>query len=112
VLFFELTVPFEKNIGKAYKRKIVRYQNVVRKIKQLKYDCINLPVAVGSAGLWAVEDKKRLRQFLTGISLKVNKRILRKLQREMSRIAIKCSYIIFKCRGHKIWNPPDFINCD
>ena len=100
---FELTVPGEQRLKKAYDLKLDKYQHFTTDIT----NCKVTPIEVGShTGYINQENKLKLRELhkycRKGVKLK-------DFEKNISAIALLSSYYIFTCRNLEDWNEPDKI---
>ena len=102
VHIIELTSPFENNIQKAHDLKMSRYENLQSDIAQEGYTCYLNCIEIGSRGLVTADNMNRLGKsfkFLSGKSSTV-----KQFSRELSKIAIICSYSIWNARNEPNWD--------
>ena len=64
ILVMELTVPFESNISDAHKRKIERYEKLIRDLGEVGYNVTYEAIEVGQRGLVDKENKTRIKRIL------------------------------------------------
>lgn len=99
----ELTVPFEQNMSKAHDRKHQKYANLVADISQNGYNCNLTCIEIGSRGLVTPETTSRISDIYSFTKTKAPKSI----KKELSRIAILCSYTIWNARHEPSWGSTD-----
>ena len=106
VILFELTVPFETNIGKAHETKINRYSSLVTDITDNGYECNLIAVEIGSRGLIDTDNKNRLTRLLK--QLKTGTKFPH-FKGQVSKSALLSSYAIFNSRHEPTWNVQELI---
>ena len=91
IVMIELTVPFERNFEDAQRRKSEKYASLIAGLEEVGFKCTFFSLEVGSRGVISHGAHKVLKS-LSGASRKDVKCLLQSL----SRVAIMCSYVIFK----------------
>ena len=99
----ELTVPSEQNISEAHERKHKEYANLVADISQNGYNCNLTCIEIGSHGLVTPETTSRISDICSFTITKAPK----SLKKELSKIAILCSYTIWNARHEPSWGSTD-----
>lgn len=97
VFLIELTVPWDDNIAKAYKRKMLRYKGLLRACKSNGWNATTYPVEVGCRGTSGESCYK----LLSDIGILNNEQ--ESLIQKMKETAEKCSKWIFIQRKEKHW---------
>ena len=95
----ELTVPFEDNIAKAVERKFRKYESLVADIEGNGYKCNYTSIEIGARGIVG----HGLGSLLKKITV-LSKKQRKSMMKEISQMAIKCSYTIFKNRNDEQFN--------
>ena len=98
VILIELTVPLEDRIAAANTRKTDRYSALLATCENNGWHATHFPVEVGSRG-WVAHSLLACLQKL-GFSASWRK----KVRRECSRVALRCSYLLYLRRSIKTWN--------
>ena len=98
VILIELTVPHEDKIAAANLRKTVRYSELLASCENNDWHATHFPVEVGSRG-WVAHSLISCLQKL-GFSASWRN----KVRRECSRVALRCSYLLYLRRSIKPWN--------
>ena len=97
VIMLELTVPLEDRSHLAYDRKSSKYSALVTACEESGFKAHLFPIEVGCLGY----SPHSLLHCLEALGLP--KSTARQLRTECSRVARRCSYIIFLRRGIKPW---------
>ncbi len=97
----ELTVPFERNIDEAHKRKIEKYSSLKSDIEDNGYTCNVLCFEIGSHGFIP----KATKQCIHGLMVKYNSKckFLKCHMNNIRKFVILASYIIFNARKEPVW---------
>ena len=95
IVIIELTIPFERNFEAAQQRKSAKYASLIAGIEEVGYKCSFFSLEVGSRGVISNGAFSFLKK-LSGAS----RQEVRQLLLNVSQVAIKCSYIIFKERDN------------
>ena len=95
IVIIELTIPFERNFVDAQRRKSAKYVSVIAGPEEAGYVCTFFSLEVGSRGVICHGAFK----FLKGLSGASRQEVKNALQ-QLSQVAIKCSFIIFKERDN------------
>ena len=105
ILLLELTCSFESNLETANSRKTKKYQDLKTDLETQGYTVTLLPFEVGSRGLVNKRNKTALENIFKAnkISVKTGK-----LFKEMSKVALLCSFSIFHARDQPTWQDPPF----
>ena len=98
VILIELTVPLEDRIAAASTRKTDRYSALLATCENNGWHATHFPVEVGSRG-WVAHSLLTCLQKL-GFSASWRK----KVRRECSRVALRCSYLLYLRRSIHTWN--------
>jgi hypothetical protein len=108
VYLFELTVCFERaeNIEAANSRKYERYSALVEDIKEMGYQCKNIPFEVGSRGHLTLENKSRLAILHKLCNPKTT---FTRFWQNMTKTSLLCSYSIYLSRNEDTWTEIPFL---
>ena len=98
VILIELTVPLEDRIAAASTRKTDRYSTQLATCENNGWHATHFSVEVGSRG-WVAQSLLTCLQKL-GFPATWRK----KVWRECSRVALRCSYLLYLRRSIQIWN--------
>ena len=98
VILIELTVPLEDRIAAANTRKTDRYSALLATFENNGWHATHFPVEVGSRGQVAHSLLACLQKL--GFSASWRKTV----RRECSRVALRCSYLLYLRRSIKTWN--------
>ena len=103
---FELTVGFETNLQTNISRKNEKYRDLIRSLKEEYKDVrfINLPLS--TLGVFSSLSSDFL-SMLQDLNVDNNHRNY--ILRNITNIAIRCTYYTFCCRN-KEWNKPELLN--
>ena len=99
----ELTVPFETNIQKAHDRKSSKYENLVSDISDNGFTCDLTCFEIGSRGLITPDNINNIKAIFTFVKAKPSK----KFMKELSKLALMCSYTIWNARHEPAWGSDD-----
>ena len=102
-VIFELTVPFETNVDAAHKRKENKYRNLCYEIEAAGFSHTLLCFEVGSRGIVTARNVDCLRQLYSLAGVQVNNRGVKHDVRQLSRLALNGSYVIFHQRRVQEW---------
>ena len=91
VIILELTVPYETNFANAQERKCLKYSAVISGLEEAGFQCTFFSLEIGSRGIAAHGTCSILRK-ISGAS----KKSTREFVYSMVKVALKCSYVIFK----------------
>ena len=103
----ELTVPFETNIDDAHKRKIDRYESLVHDIRQSEYEVTFEAVEIGQRGYVDKANKTRIKNILK--LCKCSSVKSREFIKELSKLALTTSFVIFYSRKDQLWDGVQYI---
>ena len=106
ITLLELTVPLEKNIPSANLRKELSYMNLVNDIQSKGWRATCLPLEVGALGHVS---KKNINTLNTLFKIHNVKKYM-KVAKDLSRIALLCSYTIFQAHKQPTWTDPPYIS--
>ena len=107
ILVCELTVPFETNIDDAHKRKIDRYESLVHDIRQSEYEVTFEAVEIGQRGYVDKANKTRIKNILK--LCKCSSVKSREFIKELSKLALTTSFVIFYSRKDQLWDGVQYI---
>ena len=107
IFLLELTCSFESNIEAANSRKTLKHQDLKTDLEGQGYSVILLPFEVGSRG----QVTKRNRTALENI-FKTNRIQIKSgnLFKNMSKVAMLCSFSIFHARDQPTWQAPPYLS--
>ena len=107
IVLLELTCSFESNIETANSRKKLKYQDLKTDLEAQHYTVTLIPFEVGSRG----QVTKRNRTALENI-FRTNRIKLKtgQLFKDMSKIALLCSFSIFHAREQPTWQSPPYLS--
>ena len=112
ITLVELTVPFDTNVNQAHKRKLERYGNLMQDLMDSGYNASYIPVEIGSRGYISSENVERLKTVLNLNRRKDrNTKELNKTIKNIKKISIVSSYVIFYSKFEKSWIDPNFTSC-
>ena len=95
VIILELTVPFETNFANAQERKCLKYGGVISGIEEAGYKCDFFSMEIGARGIPAQGTCKTLRRIC-----KTSKKETREFVKLLVKVALKCSFVIFRERDN------------
>ena len=98
VILIELTVPQEDRIAISNTLKTNRYSDLLAKCEENEWHATHFPVEIGSRG-WVAHSLLTCLQKL-GFTASWRK----KVRRECSRVALRCSYLLYLRRNVRSWN--------
>jgi hypothetical protein len=107
VLFVELTVPLEENLGNAHQWKSRKYTvgdgetPLVAVVEQCGWRVNLYCVEVSSLGLVPQAHFAPVIEFF----LRTGSREAQKLYRELAEISIRCSHVLWEARRRTVWDP-------
>ena len=101
VIIIELTVPAEENVSDAHQRKVTKYQSLISTCILSGWDTTFFAVEVGCKGFIGHSFRNCLKQI--GIS----SRLVGQICRLVSKVVLRCSYLLYLSRGNRSWNPID-----
>ena len=93
VIMIELTCPAEEGIDKAHQRKMARYQDLQRRVKDAEWTPILRTIEVGARGYIAKSVHRCFR------SLGLNYRDSTSLSNQLSNTVVRCSHHIYLSRN-------------
>ena len=93
VIMIELTCPAEEGIDKAHQRKMARYQDLQRRVKDAEWTPILRSIEVGARGYIAKSVHRCFR------SLGLNYRDSTSLSNQLSNTVVRCSHHIYLSRN-------------
>ena len=91
VIILELTVPFETNFANAQERKCLKYSSVISGLEEAGFKCSFYSLEIGSRGIAAHGTCSTLRKICRS-----TKKETRDFVYSIVKVALKCSYVIFK----------------
>ena len=97
VILIELTVPLEDRVAAAHTRKTDRYDALLASCESNGWHAAHFPVEVGCRGFVAFSLTRCLRQL--GMPSWWSKRV----RNECSRVALRCSYLLYLRRNIRDW---------
>ena len=104
VIWAELTVPLEENMSQAILRKTIRYTELAGLCKARNWIVHPFTIEVGSIGFVA----PTLRRFLHQVGVPKKQSLW--VERDVSRISTRCSYLIWSSRFERKWVPTTMIS--
>jgi hypothetical protein len=105
IILVELTVPFTRNIEAANARKRSRYEFLTSDIKEAGFNCMNMPLEVGSRGHLTSRNRETLLFLCHTFGIRKHQQILR----NCSKLALLGSYAIFLARGAPDWSGSGYL---
>ena len=103
----ELTVPAEENIAKAHYRKTVKYEALIASCLSQGWKTTFIAIEVGCKGFVGFSTVKCCKM------LGMSKRSISQLVKLLSKVALRCSYLIYLSRKNREWKPIDlYIHLD
>ena len=106
VILFELSVPFEPNIGKAHGTKLDRYASLVSNITDTGHDCSLIAFEVGSRDLIDTDNKDRLTRLSKLLSCRTK---YKDLKNHITKSVVMSSYSIFTATHDPQWNVQEIL---
>ena len=98
VILIELTVPLEDRTSASHDRKLTRYKSLSESCVQNGWHCSVFAVEVGCLGYVSLSLLKCLEE------LGFSRAKAREVRDEVSRVALRCSYLLFLRRNIRQWN--------
>ena len=103
----ELSCSFEKNIESAHQIKELRYFDLKTDLQQAGWLVNLVPFEIGSRGLVTKRNKTALINTFKRNHIKVKHNNLIK---NVSKISLLCSYVIFQARTEPTWETPPLLH--
>ena len=103
----ELTCSFEKNIEKANILKNLKYLGIKSDLEEAGWSCQLLPFEVGSRGHVTKRNRKTIYEASQRNSIKLKHK---EIIKDISKIALLCSFSIFQARCQPDWQEPPFLH--
>lgn len=97
----ELTVPAEELIADAHQRKSLKYEQLVSTCRSLGWTVNLLPFEIGCKGFVGTSFIKCCNK------LNFSKKDTKMACRLVSRVALRCSYLLYLSRNNRHWQPID-----
>ena len=101
VILIELTVPLEDRTTAAHDRKVSRYASLRNSCEENGWCCSLFAIEVGCLGFVSLSLLRCLE------NLGFSRSLARQARNECSRIALRCSYLLFLRRGINMWSDQD-----
>ena len=101
VIIIELTVPAEENIANAHHRKTVKYEALVASCLSRGWKTTFIAIEVGCKGFVGFSTVKCCKM------LGMSKHSISQLVKLLSKVALRCSYLIYLSRKNRDWKPID-----
>jgi hypothetical protein len=101
VIVIELTVPSEELVSDAHHRKSLKYESLLAACSAQGWDATLLPVEVGCKGFIGYS----LRHCC--IELGITRKATTLLCRLLSKVSLRCSYVLYLSRKNRDWAPID-----
>ena len=98
VILIELTVPLEDRAAASNERKVSRYAHLRTECEENGWQCSLYAIEVGCLGFVSLS----LLRCLEDLGL--SRSLVRKVRNECSRVALRCSYLLFLRRGISTWS--------
>jgi hypothetical protein len=99
VIIGELTVPAEEEISNAHNRKLSRYESLVADCIGQGWQVTLLPFEVGCKGFVGYSFVKFCK------NLGFPRSAINNYSKLLSRVALRCSYLIYLSRNNRNWKP-------
>jgi len=99
VIIGELTVPAEEEISNAHYRKLTRYESLVAECSAQGWKVFLLPFEIGCKGFVGHSFVKFCK------NLGFTKSTINHCSKLLSRVALRCSYLIYLSRNNHNWKP-------
>ena len=107
VIMIELTVPAEENIANAHHRKTVKYEALIASCLSQGWKTTFIAIEVGCKGFVGFSTVKCCKM------LGMSKHSISRLVKLLSKVALRCSYLIYLSRKNREWKPIDlYIHLD
>ena len=103
----ELTCSYEKNIESANTKKFLKYFDLKEDILKAGWSVNLVPFEIGSRGMVTKRNKTSLMETFKRYQLKVKHK---QLMKDLSKISLLCSYVIFQARTEPIWETPPLLH--
>ena len=107
IALLELTISFEKNIDSANQKKTLRYLNLAADLTNAGWEMDRRPFEVGSRGQITKRNKTTICDITRKYGLNVKKS---KLLKDLSKIALLCSFIVFQAHCQPDWQASPFLH--
>ena len=107
IILLELTCSFESNIEAANSRKKLKYQDLKRDLEAQQYTVTLLPFEGGARGQVTKRNRNALESLFRTNKIKVK---TGQLFKDMSKIALLCSFSIFHAREQPTWQSPPYLS--
>ena len=107
IILLELTCSFESNIEAANLKKNRKYQDLKEDLESRSYNVILVPFEIGSRGQVTKRNRTALETIFKTNQIKVK---TGKLFKEMSKVALLCSFSIFHAREQPTWLSPPLLS--
>ena len=107
IILLELTCSFESNIDAAHVRKVGKYQDLKEDLEARNYKVTLMPFEIGSRGQVTKRNRTALADIFKANQIKVK---TGKLFKEMSKVAMLCSFSIFHAREQPTWSSPPYLS--
>ena len=101
VIMLELTVPAEENVADAHNRKTIKYDALVSSCLAQGWHPVLLPFEIGCKGFVGfslISCCKKLGML---------KREITRISKLLSKVALRCSYLLYLSRNDRDWKPLD-----
>ena len=105
---FELTCPWDGNIGRSHAYKEEKYSPLVADLSH-SYKTYLFSVEVSVCGQVKAENKKRLKAFVYRVC-EEPKSVFKPIVMTLSKIALLSSFSIFTARNEPSWSDPPLLN--
>ena len=115
VVIIELTCCFDnsESFRKAVNRKQERYADLISQLQALGWDAVCLTVEVGSRGIVNAEgfgELLNLLRIVTQLKAGETRKLGAAFKKELSSIALNCSYAIWAARRSTTWRSPPYFH--
>ena len=103
----ELTCSFESNAESAHQLKFRKYLDLQEDLQNMGWSVQLLPFEIGSRGHISKRNKDSINQCLKRNQMKVNNN---KLFKDLSKISLLCSFVIFQAHCQPAWQAPPLLH--
>ena len=110
VFIIELTIPFDRNIDDARKRKEKRYENLNDDICKAGFSSHLYTIEIGSRGFVSSRNMKTIKDILNIVTPEqLKSKDFKNVIKDLEKIAIISSYITFHSKYEQSWTSPQLI---
>jgi hypothetical protein len=99
IIIVELTIPAEEGMADAHNRKLSRYESLVATCFSQGWSPVLLPIEIGCKGFVGFSFIKCCKK------LGFAKHSISHISKLLSKVALRCSYLIYLSRNNQNWKP-------